>query len=132
MTFTPWSSSLATTALPASAITLINQVAAQELSENFTAQTNLPTMYFSGKGLAKFAAILIATNDMASNPGLAAAGLISLKSSFETFVLNTQETPLVYDTVWRGAVSGAGYTDPNADFGGKLTVSAQVHVTHQL
>lgn len=118
MTFAPWSPSYPNvTALPDAAISLINTTAASELSEDMVSQTDLDSMYFSGKGLAKFAAIVYTANDLAQNPGLAAAGLINLKSVLATFVNNTQQVPLVYDSVWKGTVSSAGYSDINADFG---------------
>jgi endo-1,3(4)-beta-glucanase len=123
MTFAPWSPTTGSvTTLPAAAVSLINTVAASELSEDFVAQTNLDSMYFSGKGLAKFAAMIYATNDLANNPGLAAAGLVKLKAAMSTFVQNKQTNPLVYDTVWKGVVSSAGYTDDSADFGSKSYV----------
>jgi endo-1,3(4)-beta-glucanase len=118
MSFAPWSPTTGSvTVLPAAAIALINSTAASELSEDFVAQTDLDSMYFSGKGLAKFAAIVYTAHDLANNPGLAAAGLVKLKAAMATFVQNKQTNPLVYDTVWKGVVSSAGYTDINADFG---------------
>jgi endo-1,3(4)-beta-glucanase len=122
MSFAPWSPTTGSvTSLPAAAVSLINSVASSELSEDFTAQTDLDSMYFSGKGLAKFAAIVYTTHDLANNPGLAAAGLVKLKAAMATFVQNKQVNPLVYDTVWKGVVSSAGYTNIGADFGSKLS-----------
>jgi endo-1,3(4)-beta-glucanase len=121
MSFAPWSPTAGSvTSLPAAAASLISSVASSELSEDFTAQTDLDSMYFSGKGLAKFAAIVYTTHDLVNNPSLAAAGLVKLKAAMDTFVQNKQVNPLVYDTVWKGVVSGAGYTNLGADFGSKL------------
>jgi len=120
MTFSPWSPNYTNvTSLPEASIALVNSTAASELSEDMASQTDLDSMYFSGKGLAKFAAIVYTANDLAQNPGLAAAGLLNLEAALGTFINNTQQTPLVYDTVWKGAVSSAGYSDINADFGSK-------------
>ncbi|KAF2841796.1 glycoside hydrolase family 81 protein [Patellaria atrata CBS 101060] len=118
MGFTPWTpQNRSVTTLPEKAIVAINSVASSELNQDFAPQTNLDSMYFSGKGLAKFAAILIAVNDLARNPGLAAAGLSKLKTAFNNFVQNTQKSPLVYDQIFKGVISTAGYSDPGADFG---------------
>ncbi|KAF2089310.1 glycoside hydrolase family 81 protein [Saccharata proteae CBS 121410] len=95
----------------------LNAAAAAELNQDIPAQTNLDSMYFSGKALAKFAAIVYASRDLAGDAGLAAQGLARLKSALGTFVANGQMNPLVYDESWGGVVSVAGWTDPNADFG---------------
>ena len=74
-------------------------------------------MYFSGKALAKFAGVVYVAHDLAGNPGIATAGLAKLKAALDVFVQNRQQNPLVYDTVWKGVVSTAGYKDTGADFG---------------
>jgi len=118
MTFAPWSPTYnSVTVLPEAAIALVNSSAASELSEDMPSQTDLDSLYFSGKGLAKFAAIVYTANDLAQNPGLAAAGLAKLKDALATFISNTQQTPIVYDTVWKGAVSNDGYANISNDFG---------------
>jgi len=120
MTFAPWSPTLRSqTTIPSAAVALINTVAANELNENFVTQTNLDSMYFSGKALAKFAFTIYAVHDLAKNTGLASAGLVKLKSVFNTFVNNTQIYPLVYDESWRGVVSVGTYmtNDSGLDFG---------------
>jgi hypothetical protein len=81
-------------------------------------------MYYSGKGLAKFASMLYTVSNIAGNRNLAASGLVKLKDSFNVFVNNTQQEPLVYDKVWKGVVSYATYRaprfDPGLDFGNTL------------
>ena len=99
---------------------LINQVGKSELSQDMDAQTRLNSMYYSGKGLAKFATIIYTLHSMTDNSQLAAAGLDKLKVAFNVFVDNTQPEPLVYDTVWKGVVSSASYKSPydlGLDFG---------------
>ncbi|KAF2753973.1 endo-1,3-beta-glucanase [Pseudovirgaria hyperparasitica] len=88
-----------------------------ELSQDMDRQSNLNSMYFSGKALAKFATIAYVTNDIAQNPDAARAGLAKLKAAFNTFVQNKQPLPLVYDLAWKGIVSSGGYEDKNLDFG---------------
>ncbi|KAF2028709.1 glycoside hydrolase, partial [Setomelanomma holmii] len=104
------------------ALALINSAGQAELGQDFIQQTSLNSMYYSGKGLAKFASILYTTSNIVGNRNLAASGLVKLKDAFNVFVNNTQPEPLVYDTVWKGAVSSATYTggDPGLDFGNTL------------
>lgn len=109
--------------LSAGALAMINNVGHAELGQNFVSQTSLNSMYYSGKGLAKFAAICYTMSNIAGNRNLAASGLLKLKDAFNVFVNNTQPEPLVYDTVWKGVVSGATYRppyDPGLDFGNTL------------
>jgi endo-1,3(4)-beta-glucanase len=76
-------------------------------------------MYFSGKGLGKFAMMVYVLHDMALNPELAAKGLEKLKAAFQVFIDNQQQNPLAYEECWRGVVSVAGLGgDAGADFGG--------------
>ncbi|KAL6156703.1 endo-1 [Exserohilum turcicum] len=109
--------------LSASAIALINKVGVSELSQNMIAQTSLNSMYYSGKGLAKFANIIYTLNSITGNSQYAAAGLVRLKDAFNVFVNNTQPEPLFYDNVWKGVVSSASYAPPydtGLDFGNTL------------
>ncbi|KAF2877864.1 endo-1,3(4)-beta-glucanase 1 precursor [Massariosphaeria phaeospora] len=110
------------TDLMGGALALVNNVGAVELSEDFDKQTRLDSMYYSGKGLAKFAGIIYTLQTMAKNTELAAAGLVKLKDAFNVFVNNTQPLPLVYDTVWKGVVSSGTYRtgDTGLDFGNAL------------
>ena len=103
--------------LAPSALQLVNAVGTSELRQDFISQTSLNSMYYSGKGLAKFAGIIYTMQTMAGNSNLAAAGLEKLKDAFNVFVNNTQPEPLVYDTVWKGVVSGASYRSPTRDLG---------------
>ncbi|GAM87948.1 hypothetical protein ANO11243_059760 [Dothideomycetidae sp. 11243] len=118
--FAPWSPSTgSTTTVSAQAQQLIIQAATSELSQNMVAQTDLNSMYYSGKGLAKFAAICFAASSIGGNKTLAYTGLQKLEAAFSTFVNNTQIYPLVYESAWGGAVSTATYAtgDSGADFG---------------
>jgi endo-1,3(4)-beta-glucanase len=109
--------------LNAQALALINEAGIQELSQDMDRQTRLNSMYYSGKGLAKFATICYTLNSMTGNSQYAAAGLTRLKDAFNVFVNNTQPEPLVYDQVWKGIVSSATYKPPydtGLDFGNTL------------
>lgn len=103
------------------ALKLVQSSGAVELGQNFTAQTNLDSMYYSGKGLAKFAGIIYTVQTMGKDTELAAAGLVKLKDAIKTFIDNKQVVPLVYDDVWKGVVSSASYGgDLGQDFGNTL------------
>ncbi|XP_014558507.1 glycoside hydrolase family 81 protein [Bipolaris victoriae FI3] len=127
--FAPWSKNAngaggsQRTALSSQATTLINQVGVAELNQDMIPQTSLNSMYYSGKGCAKFASIIWTMNSMTGNTQYAAAGLVRLKQALDVFIKNTQPEPLVYDNVWKGLVSGASYKPPNdvgLDFGNTL------------
>ena len=120
MEFAPWSPQHRTrAAVPPEAQQLIHKVSAAELAEDIVAQTNLNSMYFSGKGLAKFAFAVYTAAQIAQAPGVAAAGLTRLKDALSTFVKNQQIYPLVYDDTWGGIVSSCTYAtgDSGCDFG---------------
>ncbi len=118
--FAPWTpTTRSKTALSESAIRLIEQVAASEINQDYNSQTNLDSMYFSGKALAKFATIIYTTNVLLRKRSLATQGLDELKGAFARFATNQQIYPLVYDTVWNGVVSNGSYVTGNSgqDFG---------------
>ncbi|KAF3761377.1 family 81 glycoside hydrolase [Cryphonectria parasitica EP155] len=120
MGFVPWTPSVGSQkSLNSAAQAQILEVAQSELSQDMSAQTNLNSMYYSGKALAKFAMILVVVNDMLGETALAAAGLQQLKEAFSLFTNNTQIYPLVYESAWGGVVSSATYAtgDSGVDFG---------------
>ncbi|KAI9890343.1 MAG: hypothetical protein M1814_004253 [Vezdaea aestivalis] len=120
MDFAPWSPTLKSqSSLSASAIAAINSVSTSEVSQDMNAQTNLDSMYFSGKGLSKFASMIYVINDITKNKVLANAGLAKLKAAFAVFATNKQKYPLVYETAWKGVVSTGAYVtgDAGQDFG---------------
>lgn len=118
MGFAPWSpSAQSVTSLPAGSMDLIQASLATEIGQDFMAQTDLSTVYFSGKGLAKVASLVYLSSDLAKNDTLFATGLQKLEDAFAKWVSNQATSVLVYDTTWKGVVSSAGYADPGADYG---------------
>ncbi|OLN85332.1 putative endo-1,3(4)-beta-glucanase-like protein 2 [Colletotrichum chlorophyti] len=120
MNFLPWSPGRGSlTTLSGYARDFIHRIATQEVSQDMMAQTDLDSMYFSGKALAKFAILLVVINDILQDPGLAQSGLNRLKAAFAKFATNQQKFPLVYESAWGGIVSSATYVTGNdgADFG---------------
>ncbi|BFZ56245.1 endo-1,3-beta glucanase [Savitreella phatthalungensis] len=90
----------------ASALQLIAKAANAELQQNMAAQTNMDSMYFSGKALAKFAQICLVVNDVLGSD--ATSCLSSLKSAFAPFIGSSNINPVAYDTVWKGVMSSCG------------------------
>lgn len=119
--FAPWrpSGGQQVSTLSSSTLNIVQNIAATEASQNMSAQTNLNSMYYSGKGLSKFAQIVYTMNDLTEQKSLAAAALVELKESFAVFTNNQQQFPLLYDTDWKGMVSSASYVtgDSGVDFG---------------
>jgi endo-1,3(4)-beta-glucanase len=101
------------------AIQAVNQAGDREVAEDFNARTNLDSMYFSGKGLSKYATLVYTLNNLARNPSRAQEGLNKLKAAFAVFAENRQKFPLVYESAWKGVVSTASYAtgDAGVDFG---------------
>lgn len=98
---------------------LIEKVAISEIKQNILDQSNLDSMYYSGKALSKFATLVYATHDLLRLFNLAREGLSQLKIAFARFATNRQKYPLVYDTTWAGIVSSCTYVtgNPGLDFG---------------
>ncbi|GIJ84487.1 hypothetical protein Asppvi_003334 [Aspergillus pseudoviridinutans] len=123
MGFAPWSvSGGSIDRISPAAQEVILAAAPTELQQDMDAQTNLNSMYFSGKALSKFATLVYTVDKLGGNSTLAAEGLARLKNSFARFIDNKQQFPLVYDNVWKGVVSSASYAsgDVGADFGNTL------------
>ena len=121
MGFAPWSTDGAK--ICPAAKKAIRDIAPKDLEENIDKQTDLNSMYFSGKALSKFATLVYTVSELGEDPSLAASALEELKNSFARFVDNRQQFPLVYDNVWKGVVSSASYGgDVGADFGTPCTM----------
>lgn len=120
MSFVPWSPTQGSIDnLSPAVMQTIQDVGATELAQNMSKQTNAGSMYYDGKALAKFAAIVYVMHEMAGNATIALTGLVELEDAFAVHVNNQQTFPLAYDTAWGGAVSDSTYLDGDAgdDFG---------------
>ncbi|KAL8942952.1 MAG: hypothetical protein Q9216_001367 [Gyalolechia sp. 2 TL-2023] len=118
--FAPWNATSGSgRAISAAGQQRITAAGTSDLSQDMDAQSNLNSMYYSGKALSKFASAIYAVHDLASNPDLAQAGLGKLKAAFARFASNKQQFPLVYESAWGGVVSTASYAtgDAGVDFG---------------
>ncbi|KAI9839424.1 MAG: hypothetical protein M1837_002073 [Sclerophora amabilis] len=139
MDFAPWRPTTKSQSdLSAEAVEAIKGIASSEISQDMDAQSNLDSMYYSGKvgvfqmeaatfrslttlckALSKFATIIYTMNDLLDDTNAVEEGLDRLKDAFSLFVDNKQQFPLVYETAWGGVVSSASYqtNDAGADFG---------------
>ncbi|KAJ4312405.1 endo-1,3-beta glucanase [Fusarium piperis] len=119
MGFAPWDPAKGSKGLSSKAKTTIAPIARSEISQDMIAQTNLDSMYFSGKALAKFGTIVYVINNLLGDAALAQSGLNKLKTAFARFGTNKQNFPLVYETAWGGLVSSASYVtgQSGSDFG---------------
>lgn len=119
MGFAPWSATKGDVhTLSAKAKQAIVEVAPFELQQNISKETDLNSMYYSGKALSKFATLVWTVSQLGGDAHAASDAFQQLKKSFAHFVDNKQQYPLAYDSVWKGVVSTAGYDgDLNQDFG---------------
>ena len=121
MGFAPWSPTKGpVNQLSSAAQSAILAAAQSEAQQNVGAQSNLNSMYYSGKALSKFATMVYTINNLGNNPNLANQLLGQLKTAYALFATNQQIYPLAYDTAWGGLVSSASYTlqdGGGADFG---------------
>ncbi|CAG7923844.1 unnamed protein product [Penicillium olsonii] len=117
--FAPWSATQGSVdKLSPAAQHAIVQHAPHELKQNISEQTDLNSMYYSGKALSKFATLIYTVKELGNNVELTTDAFQELKKAFAHFVDNKQQYPLAYDTIWKGVVSTAGYDgDLNQDFG---------------
>ena len=118
--FAPWNASTGSTnTIPAAARALIDNAGISDLSQDMNNQSDLNSMYYSGKALAKFAAAIYAVHDLAGDVSTARVGLAKLEEAYELFASNNQIYPLVYESQWGGVVSTASYVTGNEgdDFG---------------
>lgn len=118
--FMPWSQVADRTGkgLTSNIKTQLQTTATSELNEDVSSLTNLESTYSSGKALDKFAQIIFVAKYVLENDTLAASGAKKLKAAFDVFFNNKQQSPLVYETTWRGVVTSLGLgDDPDADYG---------------
>ncbi|EPY50774.1 endo-1,3-beta-glucanase Eng1 [Schizosaccharomyces cryophilus OY26] len=116
--FLPWSPEGKKVGYSTDALNMITTVADQEVNGDMAAESNLDSMYYSGKVLAKYAMLCLTVNDIVNNTQTSNTCVQKLESAMARFVDNKQINPLVYDSTWKGVVSKAGLSGyAMADFG---------------
>ncbi|KZT24012.1 glycoside hydrolase family 81 protein [Neolentinus lepideus HHB14362 ss-1] len=105
--------------LSASAKQIIRRTATEESKQDAAQQSDLDSMYFSGKAVDKFACLAWAAWEALKDAELVGALLEKVRDALARFVENRQKFPLAYDGVWKGLVTTAIYKtgDLMSDFG---------------
>lgn len=85
-----------------------------EISQDMVGPTTTTSTYTAGKILDKFAHVLLVASEVLKSSTLSKQGLDSLKKAISPWLSNTQQTPFIYDTRFKGVTSSAG---PNDDYG---------------
>lgn len=111
--FLPWSPLGNLQNYSVSALQAIAAAANSEAAQVMSSQTDLDSMYYSGKALAKFAQICLTIHDVLEKD--ATSCVSELEQSMALFISNSNINPIVYDTVWKGAISSCG--NSGCDFG---------------
>lgn len=98
---------------------VIRAAAVEEAEQDAGAQSDLDSMYFSGKAVDKFACLACAAWDALRERELVEGLLEKVREALARFVENRQKFPLAYDGVWKGLVTTAIYKtgDLMSDFG---------------
>ncbi|SCV05343.1 LANO_0H05402g1_1 [Lachancea nothofagi CBS 11611] len=92
----------------------IKSAAQTEALGDVVNESNVDSMYFGGKILAKYAWILYCCQYVIKDSSLVQTLTSNLKNAFGRFIGNTQILPLRYDTTWGGIISSGQSTQ---DFG---------------
>ncbi|AMD19000.1 HBR099Cp [Eremothecium sinecaudum] len=92
----------------------IRKAASSEVDDNVLHETDLDSMYFAGKALAKYAWILYCCQFILHDQKLVSNLMPKLKEALRRFITNKQKLPLVYDTTWGGLISSG---NEHQDFG---------------
>ncbi|KAF3308158.1 hypothetical protein TWF173_001680 [Orbilia oligospora] len=100
-------------------LAVIRAATVSEIGFDVINGSNLPSQYFSGKALAKYAQILLVASDVLKDKALVERGLLNLRTAINRFATNKQKFPLVYDSKWGGLPSSSWWVtrNPDEDFG---------------
>lgn len=118
--FNPWSENRGVIEINNEKRQFIYSVAQSEVNDfNVINESNTDSMYTAGKILDKGSFILFTVAFILGDESLTKVMLDKMKISFDRFINNQQQAPLVYETNWKGIVSTSGLNDGNfyCDFG---------------
>lgn len=107
----------------------IKKAAAVEVKGDVLNESNLDSMYFSGKILAKYAWILYCCQYIIKAPEFVSILLPKLKEAIGRFVQNTQILPLAYDKTWGGLISSGSSSQ---DFGNSFYNDHHFHYSYHV
>lgn len=107
----------------------IHGAASQEVQGDVMNESNLDSMYFSGKALAKYAWILYCCHFILKDNSLVSILMPRLKQALSRFVTNSQVLPLKYDTTWGGIISSGTNSQ---DFGNSYYNDHHFHYSYHV
>lgn len=107
----------------------IRKAATAEVNGDVMNESNLDSMYFSGKALAKYAWILYCCCYIIKDSGLVSNLLPKLKGAMARFTSNKQILPLRYDQTWGGLISSGTASD---DFGNSYYNDHHFHYSYHV
>ncbi|CAI4616913.1 ASN_HP2_G0034930.mRNA.1.CDS.1 [Saccharomyces cerevisiae] len=108
----------------------IREAAVQEVQLSDPQQeSNIDSMYFSGKILAKYAWILYVTHYILHDENLTKELLSKLTIAMERFISNQQVLPLNYDVSWKGIISSGSSSQ---DFGNSYYNDHHFHYSYHV
>lgn len=130
--FLPWSSAPAYGKGLSYSVDALKAIAASanaDLQQDMNAQVMTDSTYYSGKGLDKFAYLLLVVHDILQDKNATSHALSRIQGIFSNFTNNKQAFPLMYDTVYKGITSSASVKtgDVNADFGSPVYSDHHFH-----
>ncbi|QLL31937.1 hypothetical protein HG536_0C01040 [Torulaspora globosa] len=107
----------------------IKKAASSEVNGDVINESNLNSMYFSGKVLAKYAWVLYCCCYIINDSALVSQLLPKLKGAMGRFVGNSQILPLRYDKTWGGLISSG---TPSDDFGNSYYNDHHFHYSYHV
>lgn len=107
----------------------IGKAATQEVEGDVMNESNLDSMYFSGKALAKYAWILYCCHFILKDRALVCTLMPRLKQAMARFITNSQILPLKYDTTWGGIISSG---TSSQDFGNSYYNDHHFHYSYHI
>ncbi|SMN20684.1 similar to Saccharomyces cerevisiae YLR144C ACF2 Intracellular beta-1,3-endoglucanase, expression is induced during sporulation [Maudiozyma saulgeensis] len=107
----------------------MSNAARKETQGDVINESNLDSMYFSGKVLAKYAWILYCCHFILKDKGLVSNLLDQLKGALQRFIDNKQILPLVYDITWGGLISSG---NESQDFGNPYYNDHHFHYSYHV
>lgn len=107
----------------------IRLAATREVNGDVVTESNLDSMYFAGKVLAKYAWILYCCQYIVKDQQLVVTLLPKLKNAMKRFTCNSQILPLRYDTTWGGIISSGTNSQ---DFGNSYYNDHHFHYAYHV
>lgn len=113
----------------AATLNSISAAAHNDVTGDVISESNLDSMYFSGKALAKYSWILYVCQYILKDSNLVQIILPKIKSALATFTANKQILPLRYDQTWYGLISSG---DSAQDFGNSFYNDHHFHYSYHV